>query len=114
MTHYLVRAYPDHERLPDLLDKLHRGRIQELEPFGRHLDEALRGAKIDPEDGRALWEEEDHCSPPLAMERQAVLDEHFDEIEVEPVDPGEGWDRIEDLPSLWFRANRDGTLPGNS
>lgn len=103
MTHYLVRAYPDHDRLPELIDRLQDGQVRELEPFGRELDRALRRARIDPESGQAVWEEEDHCSPPLAMEREAVLEAHFDEIEVEEVEPGEGWARIEALPSLWPR-----------
>jgi hypothetical protein len=35
------------------------------------------------------------------MEREAVLDRYFDGIEVQAVDPGEGWERVGDLPSLW-------------
>ncbi len=46
------------------------------------------------EDGRAVWEEEDYCSPPLDQERTAVLDEYFDDIEVERVEPGEGRRRM--------------------
>jgi hypothetical protein len=49
----------------------------------------------------AVWEEEDYCSPPLAQEREAVLDAYFDQIEVEEVDEGQGWERIESLPSLF-------------
>jgi hypothetical protein len=30
--------------------------------------------------GKVYWEEECHCSPPLAMERTAVLDQYFTEI----------------------------------
>ena len=55
-------------------------------------------------DGIATWEEEDYCSPPLAEERAAVLDNYFDQISVERVDAGEGWKRIEALPKLnWNR-----------
>jgi hypothetical protein len=36
----------------------------------------------------------------LAQERAAVLDLYFDEIRVEPVDAGEGWSRIANLPKL--------------
>jgi hypothetical protein len=49
----------------------------------------------------AVWEEEDYCRPPLAEERAAVLDDYFDQIEVEPVTPGEGWEQIERLPFLF-------------
>jgi hypothetical protein len=36
--------------------------------------------------------EEDYCSPPLVQERAAVLDLYFDEITVERVDAGTGWE----------------------
>ncbi len=113
MTHYLVRAYPDHGTLPDLIDRLQSGQIAEMRPFGQELDRCLRRARLDPETGQAVWEEEDHCTPPLAMEKRSVLDDHFDEIEVEEVDPGAGWDQIEDLPSLWPRwTTEQDELPG--
>jgi hypothetical protein len=60
----------------------------------------LRDARI-AEDGFAIWEEEDYCRPPLAQERAAVLDRHFDELTVEPVREGEGWGRIRTLPRLF-------------
>lgn len=113
MTHYLVTAYPDHTRLLDLHEELQDGEVAELSPFGQELDQALRRARLDPFSGKALWEEEDHCTPPLAAEREAVLDRYFEGIEVEEVEPGEGWAEIEELPSLWQRwgVTRD-ALPG--
>jgi hypothetical protein len=102
MAHYLVQAYPDHDTLPDLREQLLAHEIEELDPFGPHLQDCLERARLDPRTGKAVWEEEDHCSPPLAMEKEAVLDDHFDEIEVEEIEPGEGWDAIENLPSLWW------------
>lgn len=102
MAHYLVRAYPDHAALPALREKLLDEEVLRLDPFGAELQQALERARLDPRTGEAVWEEEDHCSPPLRMEREAVLDDYFDEIEVDEVDPGEGWERIEDLPSLWW------------
>lgn len=115
MTHYLVRARPDHDALPELRDQLLEGEVQALDPFGRELDQALRRARLDPTDGKAVWEEEDHCTPPLRMEREAVLDAFFEEIEVEEVNPGDGWERIEGLPSLWWdplEADEQGSTPG--
>lgn len=111
MAHYLVQAYPDHASLPDLRERLLEEKIADIDPFGDELQDCLERARLDPSTGKAVWEEEDHCSPPLAMEREAVLDEHFDEIEVEEVDPGEGWEAIDELPSLWWNPaeaeNRD-------
>ena len=65
-----------------------------MKPFGRSLTYALRNARI-RRDGVAVWEEEDYCSPPLAQEREAVLDDYFGDLRVEPVSEGGGWEKIE-------------------
>jgi hypothetical protein len=103
MAHYLVRATPRPELLGELRQRLRAGAFSGLRPFGQALTYSLNNARTEA-DGRALWEEEDYCSPPLAQERAAVLDLYFDEITVERVDIGEGWARIENLPKL--NANR--------
>jgi hypothetical protein len=72
----------------------------QLEPFGRALTASLEAARRLP-DGTAVWEEEDYCRPPLAQEREAVLDHYFEELSVEPVEHGKGWDRIAQLPPLF-------------
>lgn len=104
MTHYLVTADPIEDRLPELRDRLDDDEISPMRPFGPTLQHSLDNARFDPETGRAVWEEEDHCTPPLRMEREAVLDRHFTDIEVEAVGEGEGWERIAELPSLWERV----------
>ena len=49
-----------------------------MRPFGRSLQYSLENARIDTEDSDfALWVEEDYCSPPLAMEREAVLNQYI-------------------------------------
>lgn len=101
MAYYLVRADPRSERMTELHDRLTDGEFEPLQPFGRALTVALRGARFDTETGDAVWEEEDYCQPPLAQERDAVLDSYFDAIRVERVQWGDGWNRIETLPSLW-------------
>jgi hypothetical protein len=100
MAEYLVHAVPLTERLPDLARRLRAGEFRPLRPFGRALTESLERARVAP-DGRAAWEEEDYCSPPLAEERAAVLDHYFRELEVERVAAGEGWRRIAGLPRLF-------------
>ena len=100
MAYYLVRTRPRTERLTELWARLESGEIKEMQPFGRALDDSLRRARLD-RDGSAVWEEEDYCSPPLAQERAAVLDEYFDDLEVDRVPHGEGWTAIAALPSLW-------------
>ncbi|HKH23331.1 MAG TPA: hypothetical protein VKA88_06885 [Solirubrobacterales bacterium] len=100
MAHYLVRATPKEDRLPDLRVQLDQRAFEGMRPFGRALTRSLEGARRE-EDETAVWEEEDYCSPPLAQEREAVLDDYFESIEVEQVEQGEGWRRIESLPSLY-------------
>lgn len=99
MAYYLVRAKPNPERLRELQDRLQEDAFIGLRPFGKGLTHSLSQARVQP-NGIAIWEEEDYCSPPLAQERAAVLDNYFDEISVEHVNFGEGWKRIESLPRL--------------
>jgi hypothetical protein len=100
VAYYLVSARPLVDRLADLEDKLTDRAFVELEPFGRALTKSLEGARRLP-DGTAVWEEEDYCRPPLAQEREAVLDHYFEELSVEPVARGSGWERVAELPLLF-------------
>lgn len=100
MAFYLVTARPLAHRLEELETKLNQRAFVELRPFGRSLTGSLESARR-MRDGTAVWEEEDYCRPPLAQEREAVLDRYFEEISVEPVEHGRGWERIERLPPLF-------------
>ncbi len=100
MAYYLVRAKVITSRREALWQSLESAQIRKMQPFGSSLDDALRHARLQP-DGTAVWEEEDYCRPPLAAERAAVLDHHFIDLTVEPVQEGDGWRRIEGLPRLW-------------
>lgn len=100
MAYYLVRARAKKSKLEELKTRLLSGEIRAMRPFGTALDESLRGARVQG-DGLLVWEEQDYCVPPLAMERAAVLDDYFGEIEVEPVPKGQGWKQIAKLPRLW-------------
>jgi len=100
MSYYLVRARPKLNKLGELEKLLIERAFERMRPFGEALTAGLTGARVGA-DGLALWEEEDYCSPPLAMERAAVLDSYFDDIQVEAVTPGEGWSRIQEMPRLF-------------
>ena len=100
MAYYLVRANLREELRDELAEKLEDKAFIKLRPFGQSLTRGLEGARQQA-DGRVVWEEEDYCSPPLAMERAAVLDHYFTNIEVETVREDEGWSRIADLPRVW-------------
>jgi len=73
-------------RLPELKARLVGDEIVVMRPFGQALDFSLKNARLDA-DGWIVWEEEDYCRPPLAMERAAVLDTYFTDLSVEKVGP---------------------------
>lgn len=106
MAYYLVRGRFDPERLSELHDKLASGAFEHLRPFGKVLSTSLDKARFDPQTGEAVWEEEDYCSPPLAMEREAVLDHYFTGLVVQRVNEGEGWAHIAHLPPLWKTGDK--------
>lgn len=86
--------------MPELQARLTRDEFVSLQPFGRSLSFSLRRARRLP-DGRAMWEEEDYCRPPLAEERAAVLDQYFDDLTTQPVVEGTGWALIDTLPEMF-------------
>ena len=100
MAYYLVEARAKEDRLSELADRLGRDEFLHMKPFGSSVTLSLRGARRRA-DGRVVWEEEDYCSPPLAQERAAVLDEYFVELRVTSVREDEGWAQIRDLPPLF-------------
>jgi hypothetical protein len=102
MAFYLVRATPKQDLMEALQARLACDEFVSLRPFGKALTHALKNARI-REDGVAVWEEEDYCDPPLAQEREVVLDAYFEDLRVEAVKKGAGWERIARLPRL-FRA----------
>jgi hypothetical protein len=100
MAYYLVTAKPKAAQLGDLFDKLRTGTYATMRPFGKSMTYALENARLQ-DDGYAIWEEEDYCSPPLAQERAAALDQYFDQLQVTPVQEGAGWKQVEGLPRLF-------------
>ena len=105
MTFYLVRAKPKKELLENLHEELSSGMISRMRPFGQALQYSLKNARVDIENSDfSIWIEEDYCSPPLAMEREAVLDRYFNDITVEQVESEEeAWNRINNKPRLWSK-----------
>ncbi len=100
MAHYLVTASPRDDLMTELLERLQQEEFASMRPFGRALSSSLRRARRLP-DGKLVWEEDDYCRPPLAQEREAVLDRYFGELSVEPVVEGSGWALIEALPPMF-------------
>lgn len=100
MAHYLITAVPREGLLSELEERLERDELSGLRPFGRALTRSLRAARRLP-NGKAMWEEEDYCDPPLAQERAAVLDRYFEQLTVEPVVEGSGWALIDAFPAMF-------------
>jgi hypothetical protein len=100
MAFYLVSAVLKPDLSKELERLLRENAFADLRPFGKVLSHSLRNARI-RDDGFAVWEEEDYCTPPLAQEREAALDRFFERLSVAPVQVGEGWNRIRDLPRLF-------------
>lgn len=106
MAYYLVKAQSLKEKLSELRRRLDSGEINQMRPFGTALQYSLDHARIEPQgNGWTVWEEEDYCRPPLAQERLAVLDAYFTNLSVELVEEGQGWERIQSLPTLWADSN---------
>lgn len=99
MAYYLVKAQLKTELAAQLRARLDSGEIRAMRPFGIALHAGLDGARLEGE--WVVWEEEDYCRPPLAMERAAVLDTYFTALSVEAVEREAGWTRIQNLPRLW-------------
>jgi hypothetical protein len=101
MTLYIVKAKPKND-LSGLRKELEAGKISKLRPFGQTHHHGLENARFDINNSYAMWVEEDYCSPPLALERESVLDRYFDDITVEPISSEEdGWKNLDDKPLLW-------------
>jgi hypothetical protein len=98
-----VRARPRKELLENLQKELNSGKISKMRSFGNALQYSLENARIDNENpDYALSIEEDYCSPPLAMERESMLDQYFNDIAVLRVESEEeAWNTINDKPRLW-------------
>ena len=101
MAHYLVRANLREDTASELRENIGKHAFLKLQPFGSSLTRALNGLRHDPQTNHVFWEEEDYCSPPLEMERHAVLDRYFYDIRMEQLSEGEGWARIAKLPTMW-------------
>jgi hypothetical protein len=98
MAHYRVTARPYPETLEELKKRIRNREFVVLQPFGKSLNYSLENARVE-EGGDWVWEELDYCSPPLKQERAQVLDHYFKIIEVIPVEKGEGWKSIQELPN---------------
>ena len=106
MTHYLVSAKIKQGVAAEVRQRIADESFINMKPFGKTLARAMFQIRQAPVSGKVYWEEECYCSPPLAMERTAVLDQYFTEINAEQLSEGEGWARISELPILWDEIHK--------
>ena len=71
--------------------KLLDGTIGEQKPDGREIVAAMNRAVV-MAGGDIQWSETCYCDPPLAHERQTVLDHHFDDITTQVIDAQQQYD----------------------
>jgi hypothetical protein len=83
--YYKVTARLKEGRGPELLRRIQDGSIASQKPDGSEIVAAMKRAVVS-ENGQTEWSEVCYCSPPLAHERQTVLDRYFTDIESEVVD----------------------------
>ena len=82
---YHVRAKFREETAAAFLTKLTDGTIEGQRPDGPELMASMKRAVVG-DDGLIEWSEMCYCDPPLAHERETVLDAHFDIISADPID----------------------------
>ncbi len=82
---YHVRAKFRADTAAVLLAKLTDGTIGNQRPDGPELVASMKRAVVNAED-QIEWSELCYCEPPLAHERATVLDLHFKDILVEPIE----------------------------
>ena len=80
--------------------KLLDGTIANQKPDGPELVDSMNRAVM-KESGEIEWSELCYCNPPLAHERQTVLDHHFDNISTQAI---EGHQEYEGRPFMEYLA----------
>ena len=67
-----------------LLQKLTDGTVASQRPDGPEIVASMERAVLTG-DGHVEWSETCYCNPPLAHERETVLDHHFDDISTQQI-----------------------------
>lgn len=83
--HYRVTARLRPGTEAALLRRLTDGSVAAQKPDGAEIVAAMERAVIGA-DGEVRWTETCFCSPPLAHERETVLDAHFRDIRTGPAE----------------------------
>ena len=82
---YRVTARFKTETAGDLLRRLDEGSIAAQQPDGQEIVASLHRAVVTGAN-TVRWTERCFCDPPLAHERETILDRYFGDITTEPVE----------------------------
>ncbi len=93
---YKVKARFKEDSASEYCRKLLDGTIASQKPDGPEMVESMNRAVV-KESGEIEWSEQCYCNPPLAHERQTVLDHHFYDISTEVID---GYQEYEGRPFM--------------
>jgi hypothetical protein len=88
---YKVKARFKEVSAAEFQRKLLDGTIANQKPDGPELVDSMNRAVL-KESGEVEWSELCYCNPPLAHERQTVLDDHFDDISTEVIETHQEYD----------------------
>ena len=95
MIYHVTARFRDDTAL-EFLSKLTDGTVAAQRPDGSEIVASMERAVVNA-DGQVEWSELCYCSPPLAHERETVLDLHFADIRTEPT---EAYERYEGQPFM--------------
>ncbi|NNF77101.1 MAG: hypothetical protein HKN05_03640 [Rhizobiales bacterium] len=104
---YHVKAKLRDDTAREFLSKLTDGTVAAQRPDGSEIIASMERAVVNPA-GQVEWSELCYCSPPLAHERETVLDLHFTDISTEPAEAHtryEGRPFMEHLRALSERSH---------
>lgn len=105
---YRVRATFRTQSAMDFYRRLRDGSIANQRPDGAEIVASMERAVVN-EDGRIEWTERCYCDPPLAHERATVLDAHFEDFQIEPVD---GHEKFAGVPFMDYLRSLVGSAAG--
>jgi hypothetical protein len=94
VAHYIVRAKPKPEGVGELNQKLRDNAFVGLRPFGKALTHSLKRGTSGNQMGQRSGKKRITVRRRWPKQPEAVLDTYFDEITVERVNAGEGWNGL--------------------
>jgi hypothetical protein len=88
---YRVNARFRTDTAAALRRRLNDGSIAAQKPDGQEIVDSLRRAVV-TDAGKVRWSEMCFCDPPLAHERETILDHYFEDVTTDPIESHEQYD----------------------